>query len=158
MLKRIAAAAAGNQFTAELVVGFEGFGISSKEAVMALSEHEQRLLDQLEQQLHADDPKFAHSMASNTGRSMSTRRIVLGSLVTVAGLAVLLLGIWNQFIPVGVAGFLIMGAGVYYATTRSKLDGAAPGAGKAAKASSSPRGSFLSSLEEKWDERKRDQP
>ena len=80
---------------------------------MALSEHEQRLLDQLEQQLHADDPKFAHSMASNTGRSMSTRRIVLGSLVTVAGLAVLLLGIWNQFIPVGVAGFLIMGAGVY---------------------------------------------
>ena len=49
-------------------------------------------------------------------------------------------------------------AGVYYATTRSKVDGAAPGAGKAAKASSSPRGSFLSSLEEKWDERKRDQP
>lgn len=126
---------------------------------MALSEHEQRLLDQLEQQLHADDPKFANSMASSTQRSMSTRRIVLGSLVTVAGLAILLLGIWNQFIPVGVAGFLIMGAGVYYATTKSKLSGSAPGAGKAAKASSASRGGgFLSSLEEKWDERKRDQP
>ncbi|WP_323961469.1 DUF3040 domain-containing protein [Arthrobacter sp. JZ12] len=125
---------------------------------MALSEHEQRLLDQLEQQLHADDPKFANSMASSTTRSMSTRRIVLGSLVTVAGLAVLLLGIWNQFIPVGVAGFLLMGAGVYYATTKAKLDGAVPRSGKTPKASSSPRGSFFSSLEEKWDERKRDQP
>lgn len=125
---------------------------------MALSEHEQRLLDQLEQQLHADDPKFAHSMASSTSRSMSTRRIVIGSLVTIAGVAVLLLGIWNQFIPVGVAGFLIMGAGVYYATSKTRLDGAAPNSGKGAKASSSPRGGFLSSLEEKWDERKRDQP
>lgn len=126
---------------------------------MALSEHEQRLLDQLEQQLHADDPKFAHSMASSSNRSMSTRRIVLGSLVTVAGLAVLLLGITNQFIPVGIAGFLVMGAGVYYATTKSKLNGAVPGAGKTAKAPSASRGgSFFSSLEEKWDERKRDQP
>ncbi len=126
---------------------------------MALSEHEQRLLDQLEQQLHADDPKFAHSMASSTQRSMSTRRIVLGSLITVAGLAVLLLGITNQFIPVGVAGFLIMGAGVYYATTRTKVTGTAPGVGASAKTASTPRSSsFLSNLEEKWDERKRDQP
>lgn len=125
---------------------------------MALSEHEQRLLDQLEQQLHADDPKFAHSMASSAGRSMSTRRIVIGSLVTIAGLAVLLLGIWNQFIPVGVGGFLIMGAGVYYATSSSKLDGADPVSGRATKASSPSRGGFLSNLEEKWDERKRDQP
>ncbi len=125
---------------------------------MPLSEHEQRLLDQLEQQLHADDPKFAHSMASSTSRSLSTRRIVLGSLVTIAGLAVLLLGIWNQFIPIGVAGFLIMGAGVYYATTKARLDGAAPSPSKAAKTPSSSRGGFLSSLEEKWDERKRDQP
>lgn len=125
---------------------------------MALSEHEQRLLDQLEQQLHADDPKFAHSMASSNNRSMSTRRIVIGSLVTIAGLAVLLLGIWNQFIPVGVLGFLVMGAGVYYATTKTKLEGSTPGSGKATKASSPPRGGFLSTLEEKWDERKRDQP
>jgi hypothetical protein len=51
-----------------------------------------------------------------------------------------------------------MGAGVYYATSKTKLDGSVPGSGKGAKASSAPRGSFLSSLEEKWDERKRDQP
>ncbi|MET1020930.1 MAG: DUF3040 domain-containing protein, partial [Arthrobacter sp.] len=29
---------------------------------MPLSEHEQKLLEQLEKQLHEDDPKFASSM------------------------------------------------------------------------------------------------
>lgn len=124
---------------------------------MALSEHEQRLLDQLEQQLHADDPKFAHSMASSSQRSMSTRRIVLGSLIAVGGILVLLLGIANQLILVGVAGFVIMGAGVYFATTTAKVAGDGPRPGKSAKATSTSRGNgFLSTLEEKWDERKRD--
>ena len=31
---------------------------------MPLSEHEQKLLEQLEQQLNAEDPKFARSMDS----------------------------------------------------------------------------------------------
>ncbi|MBE0009876.1 MULTISPECIES: DUF3040 domain-containing protein [unclassified Arthrobacter] len=126
---------------------------------MALSEHEQRLLDQLEQQLHADDPKFASSMASSTPRSMSTRRIVIGALMAVAGILILLLGVANQIILVGVAGFLVMGAGVYFATTRSKESEAAPmprGTTKAAPVNRS--GGFLSTLEEKWDERKREQP
>lgn len=126
---------------------------------MALSEHEQRLLDQLEQQLHADDPKFASSMASSTPRSMSTRRIVIGALMAVAGILILLLGVANQIILVGVAGFLVMGAGVYFATTRSKDSEAAPmsrGATKTAPVNRS--GGFLSTLEEKWDERKREQP
>lgn len=126
---------------------------------MALSEHEQRLLDQLEQQLHADDPKFASSMASSTPRSMSTRRIVIGALMAVAGILILLLGVANQIILVGVAGFLVMGAGVYFATNRSKDSEAAPmsrGATKTAPVNRS--GGFLSTLEEKWDERKREQP
>ncbi|MHA7154921.1 DUF3040 domain-containing protein [Arthrobacter sp. TMN-50] len=126
---------------------------------MALSEHEQRLLDQLEQQLHADDPKFASSMASSTQRSLSTRRIVIGALMAVAGILVLLLGVANQIILVGVAGFLVMGAGVYYATTRPKESESTSiprGTAKAAPVNRS--GGFLSTLEEKWDERKRDQP
>ena len=124
---------------------------------MALSEHEQRLLDQLEQQLHADDPKFAHSMASDTRKAMSTRRLVIGALVTIAGILVLLAGIVNQYIPIGVVGFLVMGAGVYFATTRSKqVEGARP-AGKPSKATSGGKSGFMSNLEDKWDERRRDQ-
>lgn len=123
---------------------------------MALSEYEQRLLDQLEQQLHADDPKFAHSMESGSGGSASTRRIVLGALIGVAGIMVLLAGVWNQMIIIGVVGFLIMGAGVYFATLRSSGRGAGTPAGNPTRTTPS-RGGFMSSLEEKWDQRKRDE-
>lgn len=126
---------------------------------MALSEHEQRLLDQLEQQLHADDPKFASSMASSPQRTISTRRIVIGALMAVAGILILLLGVANQIILVGVAGFLVMGAGVYYATSRGKGSESAPmPQGNAKSAPVNRSGGFLSTLEEKWDERKREQP
>ncbi|MCQ1953864.1 MULTISPECIES: DUF3040 domain-containing protein [Arthrobacter] len=124
---------------------------------MALSEHEQRLLDQLEQQLHAEDPKFANSMATSAGRGISTRRIVLGALLAVVGLGVLLLGITEAGILVGVLGFLIMGAGVYYATTRGRKSPPAPADGRKERESSTQRG-FMNNLESKWDERKRDQP
>ncbi|TYC98551.1 DUF3040 domain-containing protein [Arthrobacter echini] len=124
---------------------------------MALSEHEQRLLDQLEQQLHADDPKFAHSMASDTRKAMSTRRLVIGSLITIAGILVLLAGITYQNIFIGVAGFLVMGAGVYFATTKSKQVEVTEPAGKPTKATSGGKSGFMSGLEDKWDERKRDQ-
>jgi hypothetical protein len=125
---------------------------------MALSEHEQRLLDQLEQQLHADDPKFAHSMASSTRRSMSTRRLVIGSLVTIAGILVLLAGIGYQIIALGVAGFLIMGAEYISRTTKAKTSEKGTAAGAPAKPASAGKSGFMSSLEDKWDERKRDQP
>jgi hypothetical protein len=144
------------------LVGWRNVGTHIKEAVMALSEHEQRLLDQLEQQLHADDPKFAHSMASDTRKSMSTRRLVIGSLITIAGILVLLAGIVYpeavyQSIIVGVAGFLIMGGGVYFATTKSKQVETDQPVGRPSKATTGGKSGFMSSLEDKWDERKRDQ-
>ena len=52
---------------------------------MPLSEHEQKLLEQLEKQLHEDDPKFASSMGSDAGRSWSTRHLVIGVLAALAG-------------------------------------------------------------------------
>ncbi|EMY33608.1 membrane protein [Arthrobacter crystallopoietes BAB-32] len=118
---------------------------------MPLSEHEQRLLDQLEQQLHADDPKFASHMESAAGRSLSTRQIVVGSLVAVAGILILLIGISSQIIALGVLGFLVMGAGVYWATSR-RPGGKAGSAGRKSKPAKN--GGFMSSLEEKWDERR----
>ena len=58
-----------------------------KEVVMPLSEHEQKLLEQLEKQLHEDDPKFASSMGSDPGRIWSTRHLVIGVLGALAGIA-----------------------------------------------------------------------
>jgi hypothetical protein len=121
---------------------------------MPLSEHEQRLLEQLEQQLHADDPKFASSMESASARAFSTRRLVIGALVTIVGILVLLFGVSNQIIALGVAGFVVMGAGVYYATARGRIT---PTKGAEGKPAGGKRGGFMSTLEEKWDERHREQ-
>lgn len=123
---------------------------------MPLSEHEQKLLEQLEKQLHEDDPKFASSMGSDQAKSWSTRHLVIGVLGTLAGILLLLVGVTTQIIPIGVLGFVIMGGGVYFATMRSNsaTSGASGRSGKSAK----PRSSFMSSLEERWDERRRGQP
>ncbi|WP_255768433.1 DUF3040 domain-containing protein [Pseudarthrobacter sulfonivorans] len=120
---------------------------------MPLSEHEQKLLEQLEKQLHEDDPKFANSMGSDPGRTWSTRHLVIGVLAALAGIALLLVGVTTQIIIVGVLGFVVMGGGVYFATMRNASGSkAASAAGKSGK----PRSSFMSSLEERWDERRRD--
>ncbi len=120
---------------------------------MPLSEHEQKLLEQLEKQLHEDDPKFASSMGSDPGRSWSTRHLVIGVLGALAGILLLLLGVSLQSIIVGVIGFVVMGAGVYFATMRSSSGKSRTGgaAGKSGK----PRSSFMSNLEERWEERHR---
>jgi hypothetical protein len=123
---------------------------------MPLSEHEQKLLEQLEKQLHEDDPKFANSMGSDPGRTWSTRHVVIGVLCTLAGIALLLVGVTTQLIIVGVLGFVVMGGGVYFATMRNASatkQHAGSGTGKPGK----PRSSFMSSLEERWDERRRDE-
>jgi hypothetical protein len=123
-----------------------------EEVVMPLSEHEQKLLEQLEKQLHEDDPKFANSMGSDPGRSWSTRHVVIGVLCALAGVFLLLVGVTLQQIFVGVLGFVVMGAGVYFATMRSSTPGKSGGRpGKPGKS----RSSFMSSLEERWDERRR---
>ena len=122
---------------------------------MPLSEHEQKLLEQLEKQLHEDDPKFANSMGSDPGRTWSTRHVVIGVLCALAGIFLLLVGVTLQNIFVGVLGFVVMGGGVYFATMRNASGakgGPASGTGKSGK----PRSSFMSSLEERWDERRRD--
>ena len=120
---------------------------------MPLSEHEQKLLEQLEKQLHEDDPKFANSMGSDPGRSWSTRHVVIGVLCALAGIFLLLVGVTLQNIFVGVLGFVVMGAGVYFATMRNSAPGKSR-SGRPGKPGKS-RSSFMSSLEERWDKRRR---
>ena len=112
---------------------------------MPLSEHEQKLLEQLERQLHEDDPKFANSMGSDPGRSWSTRHIVIGVLATLAGVLLLLVGVSLQNIFVGVLGFVVMGGVGAIGELRPG------GHGRKSKGKSS----FMNSLEERWDERRR---
>lgn len=127
---------------------------------MPLSEHEQKLLEQLERQLQADDPKFASSMGTDRMQTLSTRHIVIGALIAVAGILVLLFGVSKQIIPLGVVGFLIMGAGVYWASTQGAKAGARKNNAqtKAQRGGKPQRGSFMSTLEDRWEDRRRDEP
>ncbi len=75
---------------------------------MPLSEHEQRLLDQIERQLYADDPKFASAVRSHDLKSHLIRRVKRFAALLVVGLAALVAGAIIRNVVVGVAGFLLM--------------------------------------------------
>lgn len=75
---------------------------------MPLSEHEQRLLDQIEQALYAEDPKFASIYRGNDVRTHYRRRVVRAVIGVVVGLGLLLAGVIVPLIPLGVAGFVVM--------------------------------------------------
>jgi hypothetical protein len=71
-----------------------------------LSEHEQRLLDQIERALYAEDPKFATTVRSTDLRTHMRRRIRRAVVLFVVGFVMMVLGI--QSVVVGIVGFVIM--------------------------------------------------
>jgi hypothetical protein len=98
-----------------------------KEGTVPLSEHEQRLLDQIEQALYAEDPKFASSVRSARSGLRARRWIALACLGILAGLAVVLVGLATKLVVLGVLGFvLILGSCVFIATALSNRSGTRP--------------------------------
>ncbi len=90
---------------------------------MPLSEHEQRLLEQIERALYAEDPKFASSVRGGRLRRTPRRRRVQGIVLFVLGLVLLVVGVavqalWLAGLPVvSVIGFLAMLGGALLAMT-----------------------------------------
>jgi hypothetical protein len=84
---------------------------------MALSDHEQRLLDQIEQALYAEDPKFAANVRSVRRRRFGRRWLPISILGVIAGLAVVLVGLSAKQIAVGVIGFVLIVASCAYAAS-----------------------------------------
>ena len=99
---------------------------------MPLSEHEQRLLEQIERALVDDDPKFASTVRTGDRRQKARRKLQLGIGLVVVGLAVMVIGVL-KFWPVGVLGFLLMFGGAvlgilnYKIATGAVQPGTAPG-------------------------------
>jgi hypothetical protein len=88
-----------------------------------LSEHEQRLLDQIERALYQEDPKFASTVRQTDLRSHMKRRLVKAALVLVVGFALLITGAVVQQYLVGIAGFAVMVAALLLAMTAYKRMG-----------------------------------
>lgn len=82
---------------------------------MPLSDHEQRLLEQMERALYAEDPKFATSMRNPRVLSGSKKLVALGVFALLIGMGLLVAGVATQLVPVGVVGFLAMLAGLWLA-------------------------------------------
>nr|WP_276511138.1 DUF3040 domain-containing protein [Kineosphaera limosa] len=139
-----------------------------------MSEHEQKLLEQMERALYAEDPRFASQM-KGSAHSPNRRRVIVGAVGAVVGLAVVVAGVATSLIPLGVVGFVLMVAGVAWAATparKSKSGGAnlkvVPGAGSGgtrraakpgkpgSKSKPSGGGSFTQRMEERWDKRRQD--
>jgi DUF3040 family protein len=145
-----------------------------------LSEHEQHLLEQMEQALYAEDPKFASQMQGSTVRDRLRRHITLGILAVVAGLVLVVLGVVNEAVWLGAIGFALMVGGAAYAVTPPRTPRPTLGAvghdgtvrahapskstgtrssrkGKSAKPrqSGGPAG-FMQRMEQRWDKRRGD--
>ena len=126
---------------------------------MPLSEHEQRMLDQIESALYAEDPKFASSVRGGGLRAPSARRRLKGAGLFVVGLAMLIAGVpfYSQnhlFLIVSVIGFVVMFAGAVVATTgrvvaeNEKVNSA--GAGSRAKKPRGSGASFTDRMEDRF--------
>jgi hypothetical protein len=122
---------------------------------MPLSEHEQRLLEEMERSLYQNDADFVATVGARRGKP-AYRSIVLGILIGVVGVAVLITGVFVQLPIVGIVGFVVMFAGVLLAIAPGKRppgapDGVDPGStsasGKAAQAG------FMNKLNDRWDKR-----
>ena len=83
---------------------------------MPLSEYEQRVLEQMEQQLYSEDPKLASAMSPSARRSGV--RYVLAGAGVVVGVVLLIVGVMTDVPAVGIVGFAIMFGGVAYALLR----------------------------------------
>ena len=79
---------------------------------MPLSEHEQRILEDIERRLQQEDPRFAQQVARASLTSHFSRRIRLGILAFVVGFVMLLLFAISEW--VAIAGFAVMLAAALY--------------------------------------------
>jgi hypothetical protein len=129
---------------------------------MPLSDHEQRMLDQIESALYAEDPKFVSSVRGGTLRAPSARRRLQGAAMFVIGLAMLVSGVafkatWiGDSLPIlSVFGFLVMFGGVVFAVTGPRVAGGRDRSAAEAGAARQKRvkgagGSFTSRMEDRF--------
>jgi hypothetical protein len=134
-----------------------------------LSEHEQRLLEQMERALYAEDPKFASSLRGKDPRSAFRRSVLISSVGFVAGVVLLMTGLVKQTPVISVLGFVVMLGSAFFALTsyRRISNGTRLGVvdeAGAPRAVRTPRGSkpptskdrrrFMERLEERWNRRR----
>ncbi len=119
---------------------------------MPLSEHEQRLFEQIERSL-AEDPKFASAVRATDPRFHARRRLLVAVGVGIIGLALVVFGTVSKSSLLGVAGFVVMLAAAAFGV-QSRRRAQNPDlhvvGGTASRRTRSRRPSLVDRLEERW--------
>jgi Protein of unknown function (DUF3040) len=131
-----------------------------------LSEHEQRQLEQIEQALYAEHPRFARAVRASDPRVHYRRRVVYAAIGFLIGVGLLVAGVATKEPWMGVAGFVVMLACSMWALTSYRhMAGITAGrglakdrrSGKAAKgakgartASKTAKQPMMERFEERW--------
>ncbi len=110
---------------------------------MALSDHERKLLAEMEAALEQEDPRLLSTLTGKA-RTRQSSRASLGLSILALGAVVLISGLVAQATIVGVIAFVICLAGVLLIITNISLNSG----GKKVK-----KPGWGSSLEERWDRR-----
>ncbi|MEU9885639.1 DUF3040 domain-containing protein [Sphaerisporangium sp. NPDC051011] len=123
---------------------------------MPLSEHEQRLLDQIEQALYSEDPKWANTVRISDPRNHYKRRLVKASIGFVLGVVLLMVGVVAPIIALGVGGFVVMLAACLWGLSSWKRMNGFGGDARQQGAPGQPdrrraaRPGFMERMEERW--------
>jgi hypothetical protein len=123
---------------------------------VALSDREQKLLEQMEKALYAEDPKFASSLR-RSGLSIAPgerRHVIFGLLSLVAGLALVFGSVVSKTVIVGIPGFLLVLTGFVFIARglQEPVAAATPTPTKVRNRSKNSK--LMSRLEERWQQRR----
>ncbi|WP_326765099.1 DUF3040 domain-containing protein [Streptomyces sp. NBC_01591] len=128
---------------------------------MPLSEHEQRMLEQMERALYAEDPKFATALEGSGLRTYTRRRVYQAVAGFLVGIALLMAGMVAQQIWISVVGFLVMLGCAVLAVTgwrKAPKPGERPAAGGGGeRGRPRQRRSVMNRIEQRWQRRRDEQ-
>jgi hypothetical protein len=123
---------------------------------MALSEREQRLLEEMERNLYNNEADVVTTLG--VSRTPNYRAMAIGAIVALGGLVTMLLGVTSDLTVVGIVGFAIMFTGVMVAVA---IPGK-PVEGRSTSASPKPASGsgsgFMNQLNERWERRSNGDP
>ncbi|MBC9729732.1 DUF3040 domain-containing protein [Streptomyces sp. TRM68367] len=128
---------------------------------MPLSEHEQRMLEQMERALYAEDPKFATALEGSGLRTYTRRRVYQAVAGFLVGIALLMAGMVAKQVWLSVVGFLVMLGCAVLAVTgwrkAPKPGEQSAGAAPQARRQGRQRRSMMDRIEQRWQRRRDEQ-
>ncbi len=129
---------------------------------MPLSEEEQRLLEQMEEALAAEDPQFVSALRGASTRRHHKRIVIAAAVGFVVGVTLLMTGAVLTITVVAVVGFVVMLGCAYAALSHGRRlteadlpDNVHPMKGRARSTPEQSSG-FMNKMEDRWRRRRDD--